>query len=95
MGGTSLKRLRVVKTLIAVVVIILSLFGLFNIINSKIIIPIILLLLGIMNILDGYCSYTNNKKRESYFLFASGIFIIFVSAIIMFSWYCNLLIFHK
>ncbi|MBW9148142.1 hypothetical protein K2F40_04015 [Clostridium sp. CM028] len=79
-----MKKVRVIKILISAIVITLSLLGLFNIINIKIIIPIALLLLGILSILNGYDSYINNKKGESILLILSGIFVIFVSVIITF-----------
>ncbi|MBU3093307.1 hypothetical protein KPL35_14645 [Clostridium sp. CF011] len=79
-----MKKVRVIKILISAIVITLSLLGLFNIINIKIIIPIALLLLGILSILNGYDSYINNKKGESILLILSGVFVIFVSVIITF-----------
>ncbi|MBZ9685555.1 hypothetical protein G9F72_004210 [Clostridium estertheticum] len=74
-----MKNLKVSKTLISAIVIILSFLGIFNIINSGIAMSIAFVLLGIMSILDGYSSYIKNKKGKATFLFLSGLFIIFVS----------------
>ena len=79
-----MKKVSVIKILIAAIVITLSFLGLFNIINTKITMPISLLLLGIMSISNGYESYINNKKGESILLILSGIFVIFVSVITTF-----------
>ncbi|MBZ9685674.1 hypothetical protein G9F72_004815 [Clostridium estertheticum] len=79
-----IKKVKVIQKVILVIVIILMLLDLFDIINGEIINLIELLFFGIMNILDGYCSYINNKKRESISLFLVGIFLI-VSGIIV-SW---------
>ncbi|MGH4124416.1 MAG: hypothetical protein ACREV6_15945 [Clostridium sp.] len=74
-----MKKLKVSKTLISAIAIILSVLSIFNVINSRNAMSIVFTLLGIVSILDGYSSYIRNKKGEATFLFLSGSFIIFVS----------------
>lgn len=74
-----------IKTLLAIVSIILLVLGLFNIIDSNVALAIAVLICGVSSgILDGYYSYVKGKKKESISLILTGIFIIILSIIALF-----------
>lgn len=73
-----------IKTLLAIVSIILLVLGLFNIIDSDVALSIAVLIGGVSSILNGYSSYVKEKKKESISLSLTGLFIIILSILTLF-----------
>ena len=79
-----MKKKKGIKTLLAIVSIILLVLGLFNIIDSNVALSIAVLICGVSGILDGYSSYVKGEKKESILLILTGFFIIILSILTLF-----------
>lgn len=67
-----------IKSLWAIIIIILLILGLFSIIDSNIAISSALVLYGVLIILNGFSSYVKEKKRKS---ILRGLFVIIASIV--------------
>ena len=83
-------KVKFLKITIAVIIIILGVLNKFNVINKFLLadsVVIGFILISILHIVDGYFSFTKNKKVDGVIWFVLGIFFIYFSTLVYSFWY--------
>ena len=77
-----MKKFKSAIIVLGIAIIVVSVLGLFKVIDYNIGMPISFLMMGILNIIYAYNSFQNQKKMDTVIYSASSLFIVVVAIVI-------------
>ena len=78
---------KVLVSIIAVIVILLSIGALIGRIDMNVVLPINCILLGCIQLFNGFTLVSNDSKKLGYFCFIAGIFLLVIGVFTVFQTY--------